>query len=182
MIRFAIWVTVLELLLTGAASLLVGFEGSGDPYLTEDELRELGFQVEKYTTQRSLRFGLIYSYDTRFVLSGEGGAITLSVRPGTPRSEYDTRLGSERRPRMKTEPKGPVVVEEPWGSEVGYTLSQRDPGSIRAELVRWREGVLLLVRASRPGPVARPSEEAARYERLARLVQIRALQKFGWRN
>jgi hypothetical protein len=182
MIRFAISVTVLELLLTGAAALLVGFEGSGEPYLSEGELRDLGFTFEKYTTERRLRFGLVYSYDTRFVLSGDGAAITLSVRPGTPRSEYDTRLASERRPRMKTEPRGPIVVEEPWGSEVGYTLSQRDPGSVRTELVRWREGVLLLVRASRPGPVSRPSEEAARYERLARLVQMRALQKFGWRD
>jgi hypothetical protein len=196
MIRFAISVTAIEIALTLGAAAWVTFSENGEPYVTKAELETLGISVEKYSTERKMRFGELFSFDTQAVLPGSslglasgdtrpGPALLVSVRVNTPKVEYDSRLAGERHPRMRDGDELPVVNEEPWPDELGYVVRQRVRNGVRAEVVRLRGKNLLIVRmnwTNIPLPPDRAGEAVAKCEHFARLLQdFMVTRKLGWR-
>lgn len=183
MIRFAVTVTIVELVLTVIASLWIATADSVEPFLGEDELRRLEIDVQNYSTERRLRFGALFSYETRAQMKGGGPSIVVSVRVNTPRGEYEGRLTGERYPKLKEGEEAPVVTDENWPEEPGYAVRQCGRNGARAEVVRLHGGTMLVVRAvqlSVEGNVARAN--AARCERIARMIQEHMAGKLGWRD
>lgn len=182
MIRFAVTVTAVELALTLGAALFITFAETGEPFLSRGEFEMLGIPLERYSTHRQTRFGALFSYDTQVTVKGPGPAILVSLRVGTPRSEYDSRLQGERWAKAREGDEAPVVNDESWPEEPGYAVRHRGRNGVRAEVVRLHGKDMLIVRAIRMNvPPERAGEEVSACERMARIVQEYAAQKLGWR-
>ncbi len=182
MIRFAVAVTAVELALTLGAVVFISVAESGEPYLAREEFESLGIPVEKYSTDRRLRFGALFSYDTHAYVKAPGPAITLSLRVNAPREEFSAREAGERQLRPRDGDERPVVNDESWPGEPGYAVRHRGRHGVRSELVRLHGKELLIVRVVATGTAAATSgEEAAKCERLARTVLGVMVRKLGWR-
>jgi hypothetical protein len=180
--RFAIGVAVTEILLTVLAAAWITWADSSEPFLTASDFTQLGIRTERVVNDHRLRSGSLYSYDTTAHLP-DGSTLTASVRLNCPRAEYDARLAGERAPRLRPGDEQPVVNDESWPEEPGYTVRQNGRHGARVEIVRLHGSTMLLVRALRSGVEGTKDRTfAARGEGMARLVQEHLLQKLGWRD
>jgi hypothetical protein len=181
LLRFAVAVTVLELVLTVAASVLVTFTEAPPAFATENDLRDLGLA---FTEHRNWREGTIQApiYKTTAALASPPASLVVSYRADWTRTDYEFRRAREEVRRDRPEFGEAVIINEPLPGEQGYAVRQRGPNSVRFELVRLRGSEMMIVSVVRKVPYDNlPAAELSRCERRARVVQEHLMMKLRWR-
>lgn len=181
LLRFAVVVTLLELVLTATASVLVSFTEAPPAFATENDLRELGIT---FTEHKNAREGTIQApiYDTNATLSSPTAALFVRHRPDMTKTDFDFRRGREESRRDRPELGELVIINEPLPGELGYAVRHRGPNSVRFELVRLRGAEMMIVRVECKAPFDNlPAAELSRCERRARVVQEHLMMKLRWR-
>jgi hypothetical protein len=181
LLRFAVVVTVLELVLTATASVLVTYTEAPPAFATPSDLRELGIS---FTDHRNAREGSIQApiYDTTATLSSPTATLTVRYRSDQSKTDFDFRRSREEVWRDRPENGELVIINEPLPGEQGYAVRHRGPNSVRFELVRLRGTEMLTVRVVRRTPFENlPAAELSRCERRARVVQEHLMMKLRWR-
>ena len=181
MVRFAVLMTLAEIILTVGAVFAITLVEPSEPYLTDADLRSLKIPYASLTTSRTKRFDQVF-YETRADLTDPAQALYVSLRSDHSDVDYDHRLTRERQRNGDPKHGSIVLVEEPMPGERGYALRQRGPRSVRSEIVRLRGTDLLVVSATRATPFElTASQEVVRCERRARTVELYLLEKLRWR-
>ena len=181
LLRFAVVVTVLELVLTATASVLVTYTEAPPAFATQSDLRELGIS---FTEQRNSREGSLQApiYDTHATLSSPTATLFIRYRADQSKTDFDFRRSREEVSRERPENGELVIVNEPLPGEQGYAVRHRAASSVRFELVRLRGTEMLTVRVVRRAPFENlPAAELSRCERRARVVQEHLMMKLRWR-
>lgn len=182
LLRFAFAVTVLELVLTAVASLLVTYTEPPPGFATETDLRELGISFEEHQNSRWIHMNAP-CYDSRAKLASPPGALYVSLRTEATRTDFDFRRAREEVIRTHPDRGDLVIINEPLPGEEGYAVRQRGPKAVRFELVRLRQSEMLIVRVVRELPFdTLPAAELSRCERRARGVQEQLMVKMRWRD
>ena len=180
--RFAIIVTILELVLTALASVLVTYTEPPPGFVTEADLKELGIRVEEHQNSRSGQMNAIL-YDTRAKLASPTATLYASLRTDALRTDFDFRRSREDVVSGRPERGESVVINEPLPGEEGYAVRHRGPTFVRFELVRFRRNEMLIVRVVREQPYdTLASAELSKCERRARAVQEHLMFKLRWRD
>lgn len=179
--RFAIVVTILELALTAAASVLVSYTEPPVGFVTENDLKDLGLQAEKHETRRWTSVNAP-CYDTRARLVSPDATLFASLRTdGTP-TDFEFRRSREQVIGGQPHLGETVIINEPLPGERGYAVRHRGPKSVRFELVRLRGSDLLIVRVVRELPFdTLPAAELSKCERRCRAIQEHLMVKMRWR-
>ncbi len=182
MARFAVAVTLLELLLSGLTVALFALESPPDPYLSPEDLREFDLPFESHETGRRLRFEALLGYDTNVVLLHPKQTAWISLRVDQLEADYLTRRRREEMGAIRPGASSRTTVSTDAGEDhPGYAVRQHGPSGARSELVRFKGDRMLIVRVSKSEPFEEaPEDELAACERRARLLQARMLQKTGW--
>jgi hypothetical protein len=182
MVRFALAMTLVEIALTVAATLTISLIEPGEPYVTEGDLRDLRIPCGSVTNTRTKRFDGQVFYESRAELRDPPQTLFVSLRTEASDVDFDHRLNRERQSLADPKNGAGALIDEPMPGERGYMLRHRGNASARTELVRLRDNVLLVVRVSRPKPYdSTPDQEVVKCERRARVVELRLLEKLGWR-
>lgn len=179
--RFAVAVTILELVLTAGASVLVTYTEPPPGFATEEELRDLGLKVEEH---RNSRGGPVNAptYETRAKFTGPPASLYVSLRTDLTRTDYEFRRSREEVIRNRAELGEAVLIPEPIPGEEGYAVRHRGPDYVRFELVRLRGREMLIVKVTREKPFdTLPAAELSKCERRARAVQEHLMSKLRWR-
>lgn len=182
LLRFAVVVTVLELVLTAGASVLVTYTEAPPAFATDNDLRDLGIA---FTEHRNSREGSIQSpiYDTNATLDIPTASLWVRYRADMSKTDFDFRRAREEGRRNRPELGEFVIINEPSPGEMGYAVRHRGPSSLKFELVRLRGSELLIVNVVRKMPYENlPAAELSRCERRARLVQEHLMMKLRWRD
>ena len=146
MTRFAITITVLEIVLTIGACLLIAATELADPFLSRTDLEDLGHQYEEYEAWRSSRFRTLVRYNTRAQLQRPPRELFTSFRLIDSQLDFELRRERERN-SLGEGPEGKdVLVEDNLRGQPGYAVRDFESGSIRLELVRARDNEMLIVR------------------------------------
>lgn len=183
MLRFAFGVTAVEIALTLGAAFLVGWTAGDEPYLTADDLRSLRIPYDRLKTEyRSFRLHADASWDTRGILLEPGGTLYVSLLINAAPEAIERRRAVEER-RRKAEGTGRLIlIEEPFPGETGYAVRERGTSALRVELVRRREGQMLVVQLRRDlAPGSTGKVELPSLERRARLIQEYLMSRLAWR-
>jgi len=181
LLRFAVVVTVLELVLTAGASVLVSYTEAPPGFATDDDLRELGLA---YTQHRNSREGSLQApiYDTNATLAAPTATLWVRYRADQSKTDFEFRRSREEVRRGRAEFGELVLIDEPMPGEQGYAVRHRGPASVRFELVRLRGSEMLIVNVVRKQPYDNlPAAELARCERRARIIQEQLMMKLRWR-
>jgi len=181
LLRFAVVVTVLELVLTAGASVVVSYVEAPPAFATDNDLRDLGLA---YTQHRNSREGTIQApiYDTDATLASPTASLWVRYRADMSKTDFDFRRAREEMRRSRPELGELVLINEPSPGEVGYAVRHRGPSSMKFELVRLRGSEMLIVQVVRKMPYDNiPAAELARCERRARIVQEHLMAKLRWR-
>src|SRR5438477_2580232 len=182
LLRFAVVVTVLEFILTIAASILVTYTEPPTGFLTEAELSELGFKFDDHENQRWIHLNAP-CYDTRAKLASPGAALYVSLRTDASMTDFGSRRRREEILRERADHGEAVIINEPLPGEEGYAIRHRGPHSVRFELVRLRGSDLLIVRVVGDKPFdASESAALSKCEHRARAVQEHLMFKMRWRD
>ena len=179
--RFAVVVTVLELVLTAGASVLVTYTEAPPGFATESDLKELGIAVAEH---RNVRSGSLQvpTYETIATLAAPTASLHVELRTDAAKVDFDFRRAREEVLRGRPEIGDLVIINEPLPGEQGYAVRQRGPSAVRFELVRLRGKDMLKVRVVRKAPFDNlPAAELSRCERRARIVQEQLMVKLRWR-
>ena len=181
LLRFAVVVTILELVLTAGASVLVTYTESPPGFATEYDLRELGIA---FTQHRNSREGSMQTpiYDTNATLASPTASLWVRYRADMTKTDFDFRRAREELRRNRPEFGELVVINEPMPGELGYAVRHRGPTSVRFELVRLRGPEMLIVNVVRKQPYDNlAAAELSRCERRARIIQEQLMLKLRWR-
>lgn len=181
LLRFAVVVTILELVLTATASVLVTYTEAPPAFATENDLRELGIA---FTEHKNAREGTIQApvYDTNATLSSPTAALFVRHRLDMSKTDFEVRRAREEVQRDRPELGEIVIINEPIPGEHGYAVRHRAPNSVRFELVRLRGTEMMVVRVVCRAPFENlPAAELSRCERRARVVQEHLMMKLRWR-
>jgi hypothetical protein len=181
LLRFAVVVTVLELVLTAAASVLVTYIEAPPAFATENDLRDLGLA---FTVHRNSREGTIQApiYETTAALASPPASLFVSFRADRIKTDFDFRRAREEIRRDRPEFGESVIINEPLPGELGYAVRQRGPNSVRFELVRLHGSEMMIVSVVRKMPYDNlPAVELSHCERRARVVQEHLMMKLRWR-
>ena len=181
LLRFAVVVTVLELVLTATASVLVTYTEAPPGFATESDLRELGIP---FTEHKNAREGSMQSpiYDTTATLSNPTATLLVRYRTDQSKTDFEFRRSREEVWRDRPDNGELVLINEPIPGEQGYAVRHRAPNSVRFELVRLRGSEMLTVRVVRRAPYdSLPAAEMSKCERRARIVQEQLMTKLRWR-
>ena len=182
MLRFAVVVTILEVALTAAASILVTFTDPPPGFATENDLRSLGMTFRTHENRR-WESGNAPCYDTRASLASPEASLFTSLRTDATTTDFEFRRAKDEALRERPERGELSIINEPLPGEQGYAVRHSGPNSVRFELVRLRRGEMLIVRVSREKPFdTLATAEMARCERRARLVQEHLMVKLHWRD
>jgi hypothetical protein len=182
LLRFALVVTVIEFVLTIAASVLVTYTEPPAGFLTESELGELGMKFEQHENKRWIHLDAP-CYDTRARLIDPPGSLYVSLRSDASATDFEFRRRREEALREKSDKGELVLINEPLPGEEGYALRYRGPSSVRFELVRRRDKEMLIVRVSREKPFDTVESAAlSKCEHRARAVQEHLMLKMRWRD
>jgi len=180
--RFAVAVTVLELVLTAAASVVVSYTEAPPGFATENDLRDLGIT---FTSHGNARSGSMSSpvYESSATLAAPTATLYVELRTESSRIDYEFRRSREEVIRTHPELGESVIISEPLPGEEGYAVRHRGPSAVRFELVRLRGSDMLKVRVVRKAPFDNiPAAELARCERRARVIQEHLMMKMKWRD
>jgi hypothetical protein len=181
LLRFAIVVTLLELVLTAAASILVTYTEAPPAFATENDLRDLGIAFAEH---RNVRGGPMNSptYESIVTLSSPTATLYVEMRTDSSRIDFGFRRSREEVISKNPELGESVIINEPLPGEEGYAVRHRGPNAVRFELVRLRGSDMLKVRVVRKTPYENlPAAELSRCERRARVVQEHLMMKLRWR-
>jgi hypothetical protein len=181
LLRFAVVVTVLELVLTATASVLVTYTEAPPAFATENDLRELGMS---FTEHRNARSGAINApiYETNVTLASPTATLYVECRSDSKKIDFDFRRSREEVLRDRPEHGELTIINEPLPGEEGYAVRHRGPNAVRFELVRLHGSDMLKVRVVRRAPFDNlPAAELSRCERRARVVQEQLMMKLRWR-
>jgi len=181
LLRFAIVVTVLELVLTAGASVVVGYVEAPAAFATNNDLRDLGISFSEH---RNSREGSIQApiYDTNATLDSPTASLWVRYRADMTKTDFDFRRAREEVRRGRPEFGELVLINEPLPGEVGYAVRHRGPSSVRFELVRLRGSEMLIINVVRKMPYdSLPAAELSRCERRARVIQEHLMMKLRWR-
>lgn len=182
LLRFALIVTVLEVALTAAASVLVTYTDPPPGFETENDLRSLGLLCRTHENRR-WESGNAPCYDTRAALSSPDAALYVSLRTDATSTDYEFRRSRDEASRERPERGELTIINEPMPGEQGYAVRHSGPASARFELVRFRRNEILIVRVVRERPFdSIPAVELASCERRARVVQEHLMTKLRWRD
>jgi len=181
LLRFAIFITVLEFALTAVASVLVTYTEPPPGFLTERDLHDLNIPFTEHENRRWVSVDAP-CYDTRAKLDGPPASLTVSLRTDALKTDYDFRHSREAVMRNQPDRGETVIITEPIPGEEGYAVRHRAPKFVRFELVRRRGSDMLIVRVIREMPYdTPPAAELSRCERRARMVQEHLMTKLRWR-
>ena len=181
LLRFAVIVTLLELVLTATASVLVTYTEAPPAFATEHDLRELGIS---FTEHRNAREGSIQApiYETNATLASPTATLFVRHRMDSSKTDFDFRRSREEVWRDRPDNGELVIINEPLPGEHGYAVRHRAPNSVRFELVRLRGSEMMIVRVVSRAPFENlPAAELSRCERRARVVQEHLMMKLRWR-
>jgi hypothetical protein len=179
--RFALTVSAIELLLIAGVALFVGLADGMEPYLSSSDLRSVGMEASSVNSRRRTFFDAVY-HDTQAILREGGLSAYVSCRAPALPEDFEIRLTKERADAERPECGRILLVHNPVEGERDFALRHTAPGKVRAELVRLHGETLLIVRVVKEPPwTLKPDTEAARCERIARLIQERMMKKIGWR-
>ena len=178
--RFAAAITLLEILLTAFAASLFTVDREPDPYMTADDLAEVNLPFEGHRAQRQNRFEALLGYDTHATLLRPRQILWVSVRVDQTRDDFDARRRREENWATKPSFGKSAILDDPGHGDVGFTVRHRSAKGARCELVRFREGRMLVVKVSISEMAASADEELAACERRARIVQERMFEKLRW--
>jgi hypothetical protein len=182
LLRFAVMITVLELLLTAAASVLVTYTEPPPAFATENDLRGLGLPFAKHRNRRWIHLSAP-CYETNAELSSPPASLYVNLWTQASATDFEFRRAREEVKRDRPELGESVIINEPLPGEEGYALRFRGPTSVKFELVRRRRSEILVVRVERHLPLDNlPSAELAKCERRARSVQEHLMFKMRWRD
>ncbi len=180
--RFAVIVTVLELLLTTLASVLVTYTEPPPGFATEADLRSLGLTCSDHSNRRWLRMNAP-CYDTRAQLESPSAVLEVSLRTDATATDYDFRRAANEAIQRNPDRGEVVVLTEPFPGERGYAVRHRGPKSVRFELARLRGTELFIVSVVRERPFdTLEAAELSKCERRARAVQEHLMFKMRWRD
>ena len=183
MTRFAVTVTLIELALTLAASVIITLTEGFDPYIRDSELTGLGLEPREYKAYRRRYYFGGAQHITRAVIQKCGHRLTVRYILDVAARDFEWELHRETQRQASSDPDSPVIViREPFPGENGYGVRQISPRWVRSELVRMRmrDNVMMIVEVSASGENLRRTE-AVTCEHHARLVQQLMLLKMGWR-
>jgi hypothetical protein len=181
LLRFAVVVTLLELVLTATASVLVTFTEAPPAFATPNDLRELGIAT---TEHKNSREGTIQCpiYDTNATLSAPTASLFVRHRSDMSKTDFEFRRAREEVWRDRPENGELVIINEPLPGELGYAVRHGGANSVRFELVRLHGTEMLVVRVVRRAPFdSLPAAELSKCERRARVVQEHLMMKLRWR-
>lgn len=178
--RFATAITILEIALTAFTATLFTIDGEPDPYLTPDDLREINIPFDSHKTARQTRFEALLGYDTQAALVRPSQTLWLSLRVDQSQVDFDARRRREENWAQKADFGKSSILDDPGHDDAGYTVRHRTATGARCELVRFRNGRMLVVKVSRPELSGSVDEELAACERRARIVQERMFEKLRW--
>jgi|SRR6185295_15100553 len=182
LLRFAAVVTVLEVVLTLAASVLVTYTEPPVAFVTETELSELGIKADEHENKRWVHLNAP-CYDTRAKLTAPAMSLYVSLRTDATATDFGFRRSREEVIREHADRGEAVVINEPLPGEEGYAVRHRGPNSARFELVRLRGNEMLIVRVIREKPFDTTDSAAmSRVEHRARAVQEHLMFKMRWRD
>jgi hypothetical protein len=179
--RFAVAVTILELALTAAASVIVAYTEAPPGFATESDLRDLGIAFKAHGNARS---GSMNSpvYESSATLDAPPATLYVELRTDSKRIDFDFRKSREEVIRTHPELGELTLINEPLPGEEGYAVRHRGPAAVRFELVRLRGSDMLKVRVVRKAPFdTLPAAELSRCERRARVLQEHLMMKMKWR-
>ena len=180
--RFAVAVTILELVLTIVASVLVTFTEPPPAFMTEADLSDIGIKVEKHQNVRRVQVNAP-CYDTQATLSTPSAKLDVSLRTDSSATDFVFRRSREEAIRGHPERGEVVLINEPIPGEQGYAVRHRTPTSVRFEVVRLRGNDLLIVRVLREMPYDyTESGMMSKCELRARAVQEHLMFKLRWRD
>ena len=181
MTRFAVTVTLIELVLTLAASVVITLTEGFDPYIGESELTGLGLEPREYRTYRRRYYFGGAQHITRAVVGECGHKLKLRYIQDVAGKDFEWELSRVIKRQADSTPDSPVIViREPFPGETGYGVREITPRRVLSELVRLRADEMMIVEVSATKDNIRRTE-AIRCERHARLVQQLMLLKMGWR-
>lgn len=179
--RFAVAITVLELVLTLGASLLVTYTEPPPAFVTEAELADLGMLTAAHENKRRIR-QTGPCYETQATITTPTATLYVSLWTDATPTDFQFRRAGEEALRDHPKLGEMVLVNEPIPGEEGYAARHKTADSIRFELVRRRGKELLIVRVGREKPYEVPEAAAqARCELRARMVQEHLMAKLRWR-
>jgi hypothetical protein len=182
LLRFAVAVTIIELVLTAFASVLVSYTDPPASFATEADLRALGMSTTAHENRRWLQMD-VPCYETKATLTEPVAQLWVSHRTLAGAVDVDFRRSREEVNRAHPERGETTIIDEPLPGEKGYAVRQAGPKSSRFELVRLRGNDLLIVRVLREKPYdAQPGAEMARCERRARVIQEMIMTRMRWRD
>lgn len=182
MIRFAVTITIVELVLTIGAVLLIEVTELPDPFLSETDLTDLGLKHDSYEAWRSSRFRTLVRYNTAVSLRQPKRELYTSFRVNDSKLDFELRRDRERN-RLGEGPQGKdVLIEEELPGQPGYAVRDFREEGIRIELVCGRGNEMLIVRIVQ-GSIGGVSLHSvmANAERNARKVQMKLFDKMRWR-
>ena len=181
MMKFAVTVTLIELVLTLAASVVITLTEGFDPYIGASELTGLGLEPAEYRTyQRRYYFGGA-EHITRAIIRDCGHKLKVRYIQDVAGKDFEWELSRVNKRQAESSPESPVIViREPFPGETGYGVREITPRKVSSELVRLRADVMMIVEVSATDDNVKRTE-AVRCERHARLVQQLMLLKMGWR-
>ncbi|HEX7901451.1 MAG TPA: hypothetical protein VF950_27075 [Planctomycetota bacterium] len=180
--RFAAAITILEIILTAFTATLFTIDGEPDPYLTPDDLREINLPFEGHRTARQNRFDALLGYETHATFLRPRQTLWLSVRVDQARVDFDSRRRREENWALKPAFGKSAILDDPGHDDAGYTVRHHTATGARCELVRFRNGRMLVVKVSSSERAGSADEEVASCERRARIVQERMFEKLRWWN
>src|SRR5689334_12100341 len=126
LLRFACVVTVLEFLLTIAASVLVTFTEPPTAYITDSELSNLGMKVDRHENRRVTQLN-IPRYETHAQLGSPSASLYVSLRMDASPTDYQFRRRTEEAIRERPDRGELVLINEPMPGEEGYAVRYRGP-------------------------------------------------------
>ena len=171
MTRFAIAVTVIEIILTLGASLMIAYVEPGEPTLSKGELEDMGFRVDSHRTRSKRYFQTLTRHDTHATLGEPRRRVFTSVRVNESPADYVLRHRREVDLISDKSQGDGVLIEEPYDDEVGYALRHVMEDLVRAEVVRARANDMVIVQVTQEaveGPAAQRA--VAGCERQARII------------
>lgn len=178
--RFAAAITLVEIALTALSAALITMDFDPDPYLSADDLRNLGLPFENHATQRRMRFDALLGYDSSMALLNPRQSASVSVRVEQTRVDFDARRRREENWATKPGFGRSTVSVDPGHEDEGFMVRHASAKDVRCELVRFRGDRMVIVRVSRGGIEGDADEELAACERRARILQGRILSKIRW--
>lgn len=181
MTRFAVTVTLIELALTLAASVVITVTEGFDPYIRETELSDLGLKAKDYKAYKRRYYFGGAQHISRATLHDKDHRVKVRYIMDVAARDYEWELHRETQRQAEAGPENPMAITlEPFPGESGYGVRQTTPTWVRSVLVRMRGNVMMIVEVWKSGKNL-PRYEAARCERNARVIQHYMLAKMGWR-